>query len=89
MAAFDENFLLQVETDGSATSLAATLSQLGKPVAFFSRTLTPFERLQAAIEKEATSIIEIVRKWRLFLIGRKITVVALLVGCHGVGALPI
>lgn len=75
VAAFDETLPLQVETDASATALAATLSQTGRPVAFFSRTLTASERLQPAIEREATAIVEAVRKWRLFLIGRRFTIV--------------
>lgn len=75
VAAFDEDLPLQVETDASATSLAATLSQIGRPVAFFSRTLTPSEKRQPAIEREATAIIEAVRKWRLFLLGRHFTII--------------
>lgn len=72
---FNDNLPMQVETDASATSLAATLSQLGRPVAFFSRMLTVSERLQPGVGREACSIIEAVRKWRLFLIGRKFTIV--------------
>ena len=74
VAAFDEYLPLQIETDASSVSIAATLSQQGRPVAFFSRTLTKPEKLQPAVEREATAIIEAVRKWRLFVIGRKFTI---------------
>lgn len=46
--------------------IAATLSQQCRTVGFI---------LQSAVEKEATAIIESKRKWRLFIIGRKFTIV--------------
>ena len=39
----------------------------GRPVAFMSRTLHASERHHPAVEKEATAIIEAVRKWNHFL----------------------
>jgi hypothetical protein len=59
-----------VETDASEHSIAATLSQAGRPVAFFSRTLNKSERGHSSVEKEAYSIVEALKKWRHFLIGR-------------------
>ncbi|KAF2899044.1 hypothetical protein ILUMI_07131 [Ignelater luminosus] len=53
-----------VETDASSFAVAATLSQLGRPVAFFSRTLSKIQLQQSSIEKEACAIVEALRKWR-------------------------
>ena len=68
--AIDDSAPFVVETDASAGALAASLTQKGKPVAFFSRSLAPSERHHSAIEREACAIVEAVRKWRHFLIGR-------------------
>ena len=60
-----------VETDASDFCIAATLSQQGRPVALFSRTLKPNEIKHHSVEKEAAAIVESIREWRHFLIGRK------------------
>ncbi|XP_047527311.1 uncharacterized protein LOC125064368 [Vanessa atalanta] len=66
----DENATFMVETDASEFAIASTLSQNGRPVAFFSRTLTDSECKQSSIEKEASAIVESLRKWRHYLTGR-------------------
>ena len=71
VTAIDETMPFEVETDASDVALAATLSQDGRPVAFFSRSLQGSEH--AAIEKEAQAIIEAIRHWRHFLTGRHFT----------------
>ena len=53
----------------------ATLNQGDRPVAFMSRTLHAFERHYPAVEKEATAIIEAVRKWNHFLAPGQFTLV--------------
>ena len=68
MAPIDECFAFEVETDASDVAIAATLSQNGRPVAFFSRSLSCSEKLYPAMEKEALAIVEAVRAWRHFLL---------------------
>jgi hypothetical protein len=65
-----DNGLLVIESDASDVALSASLTQNGRPVAFFSRTLQQQERKHPAVEKEAAAIVEAVRKWRHYLAGR-------------------
>ena len=53
-------------------TLSATLqlNQKGRPVAFFSRTLTGPELKHSLVEKEAAAIVEAVRKWKHYLTGK-------------------
>ena len=66
----DENISFVVECDASDFAVSAVLNQGGRPVAFMSRTLHGPELHYPAIEKEATAIIEAIRKWR-HLLARK------------------
>ena len=70
---YSETFV--VETDASDFCIAATLNQKGRPVAFFSRTLNPHEIKHHPVEKEAAAIVESIRQWRHFLLGRHFIVV--------------
>ena len=71
----DDDAPFSVECDASDFAIAAILSQNNRPVAFMSRTLSRSEQHYPAVEKEATAIIEAVRKWSHYLLGRTFTLV--------------
>ena len=63
LCSIDESKPSIVECDASDSAISATLNRGGRPVAFFSRTLQGSELHHPAVEKEATAIIELIRKW--------------------------
>ena len=75
MSPINETLPFDVETDASQLAIAAVLSQEGKPVAFFSRTLNKSEKLYPSMEKEALAIVESVRYWRHFLLPRSFRII--------------
>ena len=70
-----DNVPFTVETDASNFAIGATLNQNGKPVAFLSRTLQGSELHHSAVEKEAYSIVEALRKWHHLLYGQQFSLV--------------
>ena len=61
---------MTMQCDASKSGLGAALIQLGQPVAFVSRTLTPADTRYAQIEKELQAIVYACEKFDVYLYGR-------------------
>ena len=75
LRSIDKSLPSTVECDASDIAVSATLDQGGRPLAFMSQTLQGSERHYPAFEKEATAIIEAVRKWSHLLSRNTFTLV--------------
>ena len=72
---FDESVMFVVETDASDFSMATTINQAGRPMAFFARTLIVSDRKHSSLAKEAYAIVESLREWRHDLTGYHFTLI--------------
>ena len=68
------NFPFEIHTDASAFQLGGVISQRGRPLAFYSRKLTPTQQNYSIMELELLSIVEILKEFRNILLGRLITI---------------
>lgn len=62
--------IISSEHRSLSSALAATMSQDKRHVAFFSRTLSKGEKCYSTVEKEAAAVMEALRKWGPFLVGK-------------------
>ena len=53
----------EIHTDASAYQLVACISQKGKPIAFYSRKLTPAQTRYTTTEQELLSIVETLKEF--------------------------
>ena len=75
LKSIDEGVPFVVKCDALEIAISATLNQGGRPVAFMSWALQSSELHYPAVEKEATAIIEAVRKWNHLLSRQHFTLV--------------
>ncbi|CAB0020006.1 unnamed protein product, partial [Nesidiocoris tenuis] len=79
LAHYDPALPLRLTVDASNRGVAAILSQhqdnIDQPIAFSSRTLSPAEESYSSIHKEALAIIHAVKKFHIYLFGRRWTLV--------------
>jgi hypothetical protein len=69
---FGEQF--DIHTDASDVQLGAVISQKGKPIAFYSRKLTPTQQRYTTGEREMLSIVETLKEFRNILLGQNIMI---------------
>jgi len=63
-----------IHTDASHTQLDAVISQDDKPIAFYSRKLSPTQTRYTATERELLAIVETLKEFKNILLGQEILI---------------
>jgi hypothetical protein len=63
-----------INTDASKIQLGAVISQEDKPIAFYSRKLSPAQTRYTTTERELLSIVEVLKEFRNILLGQDLVV---------------
>ena len=70
----DFNKEFHIYTDASKVQLGAVIVQDERPIAFFSRKLSPAQTRYTVTERELLSIVEVLKEFRNILLGQQIVV---------------
>jgi hypothetical protein len=74
MALPDFTLPFTLETDASGTGLRAILMQMGRPIAYFSKTLGTKSAALSTYDKEALAILEALKRWRHYFLGTELLI---------------
>ncbi len=70
----DFNKPFEIHTDASDYQLGSVISQQGKPIAFYSRKLSPAQTRYTTTEQELLAIIETLKEFRNILLGQQLKI---------------
>jgi len=68
---FDKPFI--IHTDASHTQLGSVISQDNKPIAFYSRKLSPTQTRYTTTERELLAIVETLKESKISYLVRKLS----------------